>query len=166
MSSITEYQEWMASAHTDAAIVETIDIEHSAFTDIWLARWAVDFECTDELARTRTFQAADFRLEPGAVQDNMDQGTQGIIRALDGALYEALLAMTAAERLVPMTITHRIYFHDDASQPLIVPPPVWQVFAIQVDQTALTAELHAVQLRSRTVGQYYTLKNFPVLFYS
>jgi len=165
MVETVEYQRWLSSAFADQTVVETLTIQHPSFTTMYLARWNNDFPAKDEAGTDILYIAADFYIEPAPVQSNTNQEARGVISALQGRFYDVLRGLTAAQRAQPITVTHRLYFSDSALAPLIAPPPSWQVYSITADESTLTAELQSMALRDRAVGTYYTIQNFPLLYY-
>ncbi len=165
------YTEWLASAPSNAAIIETIDVAHYAWGNWRIAKWGTDITLRDETGGTQTFKAGFFKLTKPEASDTLEQVAQISISSMDGALYNILRGMNAEQRATPITITYRLVRSDTivagVHEPLLVnPPPVWNVHTINASITALVAEVRADPLRIRRVGTYYTENYFPVLVYA
>lgn len=167
MSETNEYKEWLSSAPTSVAMVETLQVSHSSWTDIYIANWDEGFTGTLEDGSSQAqYVPGRFFFEPNEVSDNLEQATSIVISSLEGSIYRSLKAMTPTERLEPIKITHRLYFHNDYSQVLVNPPPVWTLHLVEASHDVIKAEIRSTPLRIQRLGVYYTQSEFPVLVYA
>lgn len=165
MAEIDAYREWLSSGQTDKAVVETVQVSHPSFQDAFLANWHENIVCTLEDASTQEFQAAHFELEPANVNDTTSQNTQARISALDGLVYDLLKSMSYVDRIQPIEVIHRLYFHTDFTTLIFDPPSRWVVHSVTVGFDTVVADLRTEPLRSVRIGRYFTRKEFPVLVY-
>jgi len=165
MATTSDYNKWMASGETTQALIETIQVQHSSFPDVWLANWDRDIIATLEGGGQQTFMASRFYLEPTEVTDGTAQGTSLAISSLDGALYEYFADMTPVQRQDPVTITARSYLSNTLTAPVYTTPPVWTLHSVTATWDMLSGEIQATPLRIQKVGRYYTTLELPVLAY-
>ena len=169
MTTTGEYRQWLSSAETDAALIETIQVQHVSFPDVWLVNWDRDITATLEAvpggSAVQTFQAARFYLEPQEVSDGTEQGTALTISSLGGALYEYFADMTPAQRQFPVTITARAWLSNNLTTPVYTTPPVWTLHSVVATWDVLQGEIKATPLRVQRIGRYYTTLELPVLVY-
>ena len=167
MTDIAEYQQWLASGTTDAALIETIEVFHAAtvpaFSPIFIANWGVPITCTLETAAQQAFVAGRFLLEPATTNASFSQGTSLTMSSLDGVLYRAFRDLTYAQRQDPIKVRLRAYMSNDLTQIVTTPPPVWTLRSVTANFTAITGELSALPLRVQRIGRYFTSSEFPVL---
>lgn len=165
MAEITEYKQWLSSGITNREVIETMEISHPAWARIFIANADRSLSATLEDASTQTFTAGRFYMEPPETTDTTNQSTTIAISALDGQIYDMVRDLTFEEREDPIQLTYRLFFLDDPSEPLIVPPPVWYVHGIEATREAVRAQLQATQLRIQKIGLYYTAKEFPAIVF-
>jgi hypothetical protein len=165
MSEIDAYREWLASGHTDRAVIETVEISHPSFPTAYLAKWPESINCKIETGETKQFQAANFEIEPASINDTTNQNTQARISALDGAIYDLLKSMTYVQRIAPIELIHRLYFNTDFNTLIFTPPARWVVHSVTVGFDSVVADLRTEPLRSVRIGRYFTKREFPVLVY-
>lgn len=169
MPELDSYRQWLASGSGNRALVETIQVKHPLWGDLFFANWDSDFGATISqglaTGASVTFASSRFYFEPATIEDGLEQATQLVVSSLGGILYGELKKMTNEDRRTPIQITYRLFFHDDGSTPLFEPAPVWTVHAIEANRESIKAELRSAPLRIQRIGEYYTKSQFPVLVY-
>jgi hypothetical protein len=165
MAEIESFKKWLASGYTDRAVVHTVEILHPNLPVTRLANWDEDIDCTLENASVEKFYAGHFLIEPVGINDTTEQSTRAKISSADGQIYDILKAMNYVDRLIPIELIHRMYFHTDFTQMLFVPPARWVIHAVTVDYDAIEVDLRTEPLRAVRIGKYFTRREFPVLAY-
>jgi hypothetical protein len=166
MANAQEYQSWLAGGNTDAALIETIQIEHVNWGSIWLANWGEDITCTLEDGTTQQlFTKANFEISGESVSDTTEQTLQLRISSLGGLLYQALVDMDYVARADPIKITHRMYLSTNLGQVVTTPVPKWYLSSVTATFTELNGELTATPMRLVRIGRYYTSREFASLAY-
>lgn len=171
MAETNAYRKWLATGYTRRGVIDTIQVSHPKWGDLYLANWDSDIDCTlDDVAGDPvvTFNASRFQLQKAQVTGGTDQTTTITINSFDGLLYGELKAMTPAERVnSPITITPRMYWTNNQTAGMINPPPVWTLHNATVSMEAVTGEIKALPMRTQRVGIYYDALEFPALrFYA
>jgi hypothetical protein len=165
-----DYKKWLTQGTTNRALIDTLQINHPGTENIRIVNWDRDVRCVIETGASLKFTAIPFLLDPASVDDSTHQTSALMVSACDGLVYEALkqipiYANGTRDRTVPITVTHRAYFHDDLTKQVISPPPVWYVTNASPGFEFVRLELGTKPLRVTKTGIYYTQREFPILKY-
>ena len=93
-----QFKEWLSSAPADGIPIDTVQITHPRWGNIWLAKWRENISARLETGAYQEFQAADFAIDQLPVNQGTGQTIQAILNGLDGQIYQQLKAMTISDR--------------------------------------------------------------------
>lgn len=157
------FKEWLASAPTNGVPIDTVQITHPRWGNIWLARWTTPFTARLETGNFVTFTPADFAIEQLPIQEGTGQTIKALINGLDGALYEEIKAMTVVDRQTTILVIYRLYLDTLNLVPLINPPPILEVSLASANEDRVSLELSPSALPNILAGGYYLIKDYPGL---
>ena len=169
VTTTSAYNQWISSAETNEALIETIQVSHPMWGDVWLANWDRNILATLEAVPgggvVQEFLASRFYLEPAGLTSGTEQVSNLSITSLDGLLYEYFADMTIVDREVPIEIIARSYLSASLTAPVYNTPPVWYLQSITATWDVLQGSLQSTPLRVQRIGRYYTSIEFPVFQY-
>ena len=157
------FKEWLSSAPTEGVAIDTIQIFHPRWGNIWLARWRSSFTARLETGEFVNFTPADFAIEQLPIEEGTGQSIKALINGLDGALYEEIKAMTPVDRMTTILVVYRLYLDNLTEFPLINPPPVLEVSLASADRDRVSLELSPSALPNILSGAYYLIRDYPGL---
>ena len=153
---------WLASAPSSEQILDTIEIFHPKFGTIRLVNSSDSFTTKDETGSSITFDPGDFQIEFATVEFGTGNVVNAAINGGNGQIYKALKNLTFNDRMTPIKVIYRPYIVG-FDQPLIIPPPVYEVANASGANSVVNFELAFTFLANKLKGLYYSKDEFPDL---
>lgn len=157
-------KEAYATAQSDVAILNTVEISHPALPDgtIYLVRNLVDLDLTIETSEVKTFTAAAFRVTLPAVTDEGLQELTLTFDNVDRRISDFLKAVK--EFAEPTVVTFRPYLANDFSKPQMDPPLVLYLTDVTVNLFEASGKASFADIINRKApNDIYTRARFPSL---
>lgn len=152
-----------ATAPTNVAVLETLEIRHSSIpASIYLVRNNVDLDLTLETAEVKTFRAAAFQMTLPAVDDS---GLQEIPITMDDIEDEITDFLNAAKGYEdPVQVVFRPYLSTDLTTPQYNPPLVLSLRNASAVNGVVTGRASFVDLiNAKFLTELYSRQRFPSL---
>ena len=165
MSSYTEViKEAFATARSDVAILDTIEIGHPSLpTPLFLIRDFEDRVCGLEGGGTQLFTAAGFSIE---MPSKDEKGFQDLSIAVDNTnrIASDFLKSTLDYPNESVTVKYRPYLSNDLSTPQMDPPLVLYLSNARITAEGVVATATFADIINKTFpNQLYTKERFPAL---
>lgn len=165
-----DYAKYLASnKESNIRTITTIEIYHvdeSAGSDTfrhYFCNGREDFTAKTDSTVYHTFSAVPISFGKTSVKNTTEQRRTVTLDGLEGTVYAAAKALTAAQRIDPVRVTVRTYRSNRTAGPAIMPPPEYIVSKATADAGRVTLELTSVYARQRRCGQYATIDKYPGL---
>lgn len=158
-----DFKNWLSSAPADGIPIDTVQISHPKWGNIWLAKWKTNIQVRLENGAFQEFLAADFSIDQLPITRGTGQTIQAALNGLEGRIYEELKSLTVADRQTSIKVIYRLYLDNMLDFPLVDPPPVLEVASASAQRELISLELAPSALPNILVGKYYFINDFPGL---
>lgn len=162
---MSEYSEFFLSSKSSVVQLDTLEISHPNFTQVYrVVRNAVaGVTVTLETGASAAFTYYPLRITGVGLRENLDFGIKVDLGDLGEVLPAELDAVAAADGYeTKPTVIYRTYRSDDLSAPLFGPINL-EVKAFNFNREGSTFEARAPSLNVNKTGELYSLDRFPML---
>ena len=162
---MSKYSEFFLSSRSSVVQLETIEVSHSSFSNVYrVVRNAVNGVTVTLEDKTRAeFKYYPLRITGIGLRDNLDYGLKVDLGDLGEVLPLEVDRISAAGRYDEKPkVVYRTYRSDDLSAPLYG-PLILEIRSFNFNRDGASFEANAPSLNLNATGELYKIDRFPML---
>lgn len=159
------YIEFFLNSKRDIVQVETFEISHPSFSDVfYLVRNAIKgFTAQLETSELVTFEYVPMQISASGIKDDMDEKIELTIGDVGEILPQQIDLMSQDDSFDVMpSLVYRVYRSDDITSPMLGPVRL-EITEITFKKEGSLIVARAPRFNVNKTGERYTIERFPML---